>query len=182
MCVCVCVCVYVCSVRACVYGCDRGSDSEPALNPEGRTSGGHVIQHTVRVGPRREGERDERRRGCYLMGKAKGGSDRLTQRNGRSPQADGIGWERMGDEGDSVWRPVWACLTLSFSAHTAHRCTDSVGSTRVRRRSVSPAAPYRRLPLELSLLLLLLGRAANGNAPRQWMTTMADPSRETRCE
>ncbi|KAK2043012.1 hypothetical protein LZ31DRAFT_337451 [Colletotrichum somersetense] len=119
--VCVCVCVYVCSVRACVYGCGRGSDSEPALNPEGRTSGGHVIQHTVRVGPRREGERDERRRGCYLMGKAKGGSDRLTQRNGRSPQEDEMGWDGMGKDGRRGGQRVAAGLGMPhlvvFSTH-----------------------------------------------------------------
>ncbi|KAK1969417.1 hypothetical protein LY78DRAFT_654138 [Colletotrichum sublineola] len=49
---------------------------------------------------------------------------------------DGKGWA-MGVAA------VWACLTLSFSAYTAHRYTDpvAIGSTRVRRRSVSPAAP-----------------------------------------
>ncbi|WDK11093.1 hypothetical protein CGRA01v4_02372 [Colletotrichum graminicola] len=136
-CVYVYVCVYVC---VCVYGADRGSDSEPALNPQGRTSGGHVIQHTVRVGPRREGERDERRRGCYLMGEAKGGSDRLTDAAewAESPgRWDGMGWDGKGwATGGERVAAVWACLTLSFSAYTAHRCTDSVavGSTRVRRR------------------------------------------------
>ncbi|KAF6831987.1 hypothetical protein CMUS01_07104 [Colletotrichum musicola] len=60
------------------------------------------------------------------MGEMKGGSDRLTQRNGRSPKADGMGWDGMGRAriGDG-WTDrraqkcvavVSACLTFSLSA------------------------------------------------------------------